>query len=620
MKIAEYWNEKLIRKLFRKGKDMPKQQPSEFADRLYKMRTATDTMISETDRLREEAKIHEKWQDNKQDIHKLHTHPRLECSYGLGNTHVIIDYSEYVKAKEREDIYLLPLGEGKEEYYKARLKDLVYKVDVLEKANQPPFTATPEDHYKARLIEQSKTIGDLQIREKELSDEVLRLHKRLKPTPEDHYKHTKAELKHYKERYFQQVETIRDYQEETKKYKARMENFDISMEARRVTIDEYRKDIQRLQVLLNNQAMNFATVEVARDTYKAKSNDLNKLVSKLEQERDYHQSVNEGYKKRQRMMSMTIDALKTSIQDGLPHFKETYYKARIEDLEAQVESKAGTTKDGRVFTAKEYCGDEEIRPMFADHRSDTFQFANFCPECNSITWTTKAFKEPQICSNCYSKCETPEEFTDKPVEQVGDVVDNRETELPRTVEEHAKRVEFAKLFPYRGKCPKCKRETYCNRADQVDSECYECETSRKKEEDYMTDDEIHEIVWSGCSSYTVSKVNYNKIKEAIEEAKTTLEDQGKFRFWPILKCNEPIQEQKGEDMEEDLIAKPNHYNWHPSGIECKDIVKEFIYNKGTAIAYIWRSAHKGTEEQDLQKAVQHLQFELERIKEPKKNG
>jgi phage shock protein A len=77
---------------------------------------------------------------------------------------------------------------------------------------------------------------------------------------------------------------------------------------------------------------------------------------------------------------------------------------------------------------------------------------------------------------------------------------------------------------------------------------------------------------------------------------------------PLGLCQDCFQSKKATT---DLISKPNHYNWHPSGVECKDIVSEFCYNKGTAIAYIWRSEHKGTEEADLKKAIQHLQFEID---------
>lgn len=62
----------------------------------------------------------------------------------------------------------------------------------------------------------------------------------------------------------------------------------------------------------------------------------------------------------------------------------------------------------------------------------------------------------------------------------------------------------------------------------------------------------------------------------------------------------------------DVVNSPSHYTWI-DGVECKDVVSHFNYNKGTAIAYIWRSGHKGTEVQDLKKAIKHLQFEVEML-------
>lgn len=62
------------------------------------------------------------------------------------------------------------------------------------------------------------------------------------------------------------------------------------------------------------------------------------------------------------------------------------------------------------------------------------------------------------------------------------------------------------------------------------------------------------------------------------------------------------------------INKPNHYTWHLSGVECKDIVQHFNYNLGTAMAYVWRCGYKhDSPVEDLQKAIKHLEFEIDRI-------
>lgn len=62
----------------------------------------------------------------------------------------------------------------------------------------------------------------------------------------------------------------------------------------------------------------------------------------------------------------------------------------------------------------------------------------------------------------------------------------------------------------------------------------------------------------------------------------------------------------------DAIEKPNHYNSHPSGVECVEIAQEFDYNVGTAVAYLWRYKGKNGIE-DLKKARKHIEFEITRL-------
>lgn len=70
--------------------------------------------------------------------------------------------------------------------------------------------------------------------------------------------------------------------------------------------------------------------------------------------------------------------------------------------------------------------------------------------------------------------------------------------------------------------------------------------------------------------------------------------------------------------------RPNYYML-PNGIECKDVVSHFPYNIGVAMAYAWRAGKKVEEGltpkqakiKDLRKAIEHLQFEIEKTeKEP----
>lgn len=63
----------------------------------------------------------------------------------------------------------------------------------------------------------------------------------------------------------------------------------------------------------------------------------------------------------------------------------------------------------------------------------------------------------------------------------------------------------------------------------------------------------------------------------------------------------------------DPVNHPKHYNDHPSGVECIDIAEHFGFNLGNAIKYVWRSALKGAQVQDLEKAKFYIQREIDRL-------
>lgn len=67
----------------------------------------------------------------------------------------------------------------------------------------------------------------------------------------------------------------------------------------------------------------------------------------------------------------------------------------------------------------------------------------------------------------------------------------------------------------------------------------------------------------------------------------------------------------------DNVNNPKHYNSHPSGIECIDIVRHMNFNRGNAIKYIWRAGDKGNEIEDLKKALWYIQDELKRLENAK---
>lgn len=66
------------------------------------------------------------------------------------------------------------------------------------------------------------------------------------------------------------------------------------------------------------------------------------------------------------------------------------------------------------------------------------------------------------------------------------------------------------------------------------------------------------------------------------------------------------------------VNHPKHYNEHPSGVECIDIVEGFNFNVGNAIKYLWRAGLKSNDPvEDLEKAAWYCQREIERIKKEK---
>jgi hypothetical protein len=56
-------------------------------------------------------------------------------------------------------------------------------------------------------------------------------------------------------------------------------------------------------------------------------------------------------------------------------------------------------------------------------------------------------------------------------------------------------------------------------------------------------------------------------------------------------------------MSNETVNHPTHYNSHPSGIECIDVIEHFSFNIGTAVKYLWRAGLKTTDAvEDLEKA------------------
>lgn len=74
-------------------------------------------------------------------------------------------------------------------------------------------------------------------------------------------------------------------------------------------------------------------------------------------------------------------------------------------------------------------------------------------------------------------------------------------------------------------------------------------------------------------------------------------------------------EYDSEVTTEEMVDHPKHYNSHPSGIECIDVIEWMSHNVGAAIKYAWRAGLKTNDPiQDLEKARWYIGREIRRLK------
>ncbi len=80
----------------------------------------------------------------------------------------------------------------------------------------------------------------------------------------------------------------------------------------------------------------------------------------------------------------------------------------------------------------------------------------------------------------------------------------------------------------------------------------------------------------------------------------------------------------GDQVNNDPINHPKHYNAHPSGIEAIEVTEHFNFNTGNAIKYLWRAGSKkgSSRYQDLAKAKwyveREMKLELDRVEKADK--
>ena len=63
----------------------------------------------------------------------------------------------------------------------------------------------------------------------------------------------------------------------------------------------------------------------------------------------------------------------------------------------------------------------------------------------------------------------------------------------------------------------------------------------------------------------------------------------------------------------DVVKHPTHYTSHPSGVEPIVITRHESFLRGNVLKYVLRAPFKGAELQDLRKARQYLDWEIERV-------
>jgi len=66
-------------------------------------------------------------------------------------------------------------------------------------------------------------------------------------------------------------------------------------------------------------------------------------------------------------------------------------------------------------------------------------------------------------------------------------------------------------------------------------------------------------------------------------------------------------------VKNDIINNPSHYTSHPSGVECKDIIKHMDWAQGNAIKYLWRLYEKDDPIENCRKAIKCIEFQIEKL-------
>ena len=74
-------------------------------------------------------------------------------------------------------------------------------------------------------------------------------------------------------------------------------------------------------------------------------------------------------------------------------------------------------------------------------------------------------------------------------------------------------------------------------------------------------------------------------------------------------------------MEKDNVNHPSHYNQHPAGIECIDVIRHYTCDVANALKYLWRAGLKPEMgKEDAEKEIEDLQKALWYIEDYQQNA
>lgn len=89
----------------------------------------------------------------------------------------------------------------------------------------------------------------------------------------------------------------------------------------------------------------------------------------------------------------------------------------------------------------------------------------------------------------------------------------------------------------------------------------------------------------------------------------------------LVRFRDGLRTTTGHAPDPEGVNHPKHYNVHPAGIECIDVVRHMGFNIGSAVKYLWRGGLKPGEAtvKDYKKAIWYIEDEIKKMeKEGKK--